>query len=176
MLIVCAFASFSFIVHVFVGRVGPEVWAPKGDRRVGPKPQKKVERRGGRVGSEGWSPEGWEAQNFALFFPLPSQFLFFPLSGWLLVEFWWCFEAPQMCTFRVLGLSCETPAAQKPPGFHTTAREPNCMPTRTLTSLSMSCTCGFHRRPDCDEECELVLYSMPTHRFYSDCVQRLGCQ
>ena len=34
------------------------------------------------------------------------------------------FEAPgaQMCTFGVLGLSCEAPAAPKPPGFHTTAR------------------------------------------------------
>ena len=29
-----------------------------------------------------------------------------------------------MCTFGVLGLSCETPAAPKPSGFHTTAREP----------------------------------------------------
>ena len=33
-----------------------------------------------------------------------------------------------------------------------------------------------HRRPDCDEECELVLYSMPTHRSHSDCVQQLGSQ
>ena len=29
-----------------------------------------------------------------------------------------------MFTFGVLGLSCEAPAAPKPPGFHTTAREP----------------------------------------------------
>ena len=29
-----------------------------------------------------------------------------------------------MCTFGVLGFSCEAPAAPKPPGFHTTAREP----------------------------------------------------
>ena len=28
-----------------------------------------------------------------------------------------------MCTFGVLGLSCEAPAALKPPGFHTTTRE-----------------------------------------------------
>ena len=35
---------------------------------------------------------------------------------------------PEMCTFGVLGLSCETPAAPKPPGFHTTARE---LQTRT---------------------------------------------
>ena len=30
----------------------------------------------------------------------------------------------QMFTFGVLGLSCEAPAAPKPPGFHTTTREP----------------------------------------------------
>ena len=29
-----------------------------------------------------------------------------------------------MFTFGVLGLSCEAPAALKPPGFHTTTREP----------------------------------------------------
>ena len=29
-----------------------------------------------------------------------------------------------MCTFGVLGLSCKAPAAPKPPGFRTTAREP----------------------------------------------------
>ena len=29
-----------------------------------------------------------------------------------------------MCAFGVLGLSCEAPAVPKPPGFHTTAREP----------------------------------------------------
>ena len=29
-----------------------------------------------------------------------------------------------MCTFGALGLSCEGPAAPKPPGFHTTTREP----------------------------------------------------
>ena len=28
-----------------------------------------------------------------------------------------------MCTFAVLGQSCEAPAAPKPPGFHTTERE-----------------------------------------------------
>ena len=30
----------------------------------------------------------------------------------------------QMCSFGVLWLSCEAPAAPKPPGFHTTTREP----------------------------------------------------
>ena len=34
-----------------------------------------------------------------------------------------------------------------------------------------------HRRPSCDEECELVLYCTPTHRSHSDCVQQqLGSQ
>ena len=174
MLIVCVFASFSFIVHVFVGQKG-------GSRKVDPEGWAQPPRKSGaerrRVGSEGWSPEGWESPKFRAFFSCPATFFILSPSLWvasrgILVVF----EAPHMCTFRVLGLSCETPAAQKPPGFHTTAREPNCMPTKTLTSLSMSCTCGFHRRPDCDEECELVLYSMPTHRFYSDCVQQLGCQ
>ena len=35
-----------------------------------------------------------------------------------LVEFWWCLmrRDPQMCTFGVLGLSCETPASPKARG------------------------------------------------------------
>ena len=32
-------------------------------------------------------------------------------------------------------------------------------------------TVRLHRCPDCDEECELVLYSVPTHRSHSDCVR-----
>ena len=51
---------------------------------------------------EEWGPEGWGAQNFA-FFPLPPPFRSFcvSLSGCLLVEFRWFFEAtgPEMCTF-----------------------------------------------------------------------------
>ena len=56
------------------------------------------------------------AQNFALFFPSPtpififfslqvSSRVFFPLSGGLLVEFWWCFgrSGPQMCLFSPSG-------------------------------------------------------------------------
>ena len=34
-----------------------------------------------------------------------------------------------MCTFGVLGRSCETPAAPKPPRLHMTASEPNRAPT-----------------------------------------------
>ena len=37
-----------------------------------------------------------------------------------------------MCTFGVLGLSCEAPAAPKPPGLHTTAREPKRAHVRAL--------------------------------------------
>ena len=73
-----------------------------------------------------WGPEGW-AQNFALFRPSPAPFsLFLSFSGGLLVEFWWCLKrrGSQMSTFGVLGLSCEAPAAPKPPGFHTTTRDP----------------------------------------------------
>ena len=61
-----------------------------------------------------------EAQNFALFFHFsPPLFSFFPLSLSLLgpfVEFWWCLKrrGAEMCTFGVLGLSCEAPAAPKP--------------------------------------------------------------
>ena len=59
-----------------------------------------------------WGPEGLEprrvgglkvggGQNFELFFPLPPQFSFFLSVG------------PEMCTFGVLGLSCETPAVSR---------------------------------------------------------------
>ena len=87
--------------------MGFEVWSPEG------------------WSLEGWSLEGWEAQNFALVFPSPAPI--FALFVWgLLVEFWWCLKrrGARMFTFGVLGLSCEVPAAPKPPGFHTTAREP----------------------------------------------------
>ena len=78
-------------------------WGPKGG---GPKP------------SKSGAPKRVEAQNFALFFPLPPQFSFFsPSLVDPFVEFWWCLkrQGAQMCTFGVLGLSCEAPAAPKPP-------------------------------------------------------------
>ena len=60
------------------------------------------------------------AQNFAAFFTLPRQFSFFLLSllGGPCVEFWWCLKrrGPEMCTFGVLGLSCEAPAAPSAEG------------------------------------------------------------
>ena len=78
-------------------------------------------------GPEEWGPEGWGALNFALFFHSPAAkfVLFFPLWGsfrGILVVF----EAPGRSNVHVwvLGLSCETPAAPKPSGLHTTAREP----------------------------------------------------
>ena len=91
-------------------------------------------------GSEGWgsNPDKVGAQRVgprrvggpkfrAFFFTLPPQNSFLSsLSGGLLVEFWWCFffkrRGAQMCTFGVLWLSREAPT--KPPGFHTTTREP----------------------------------------------------
>ena len=53
------------------------------------------------------------------FFPSPATISFFSsLSGFLLVECWWCLDRrdPEMCTLGVLGLSCETPAAPKREG------------------------------------------------------------
>ena len=69
-------------------------------------------------GREGWGREGWGAQNFALFFPLSRSIfaLFVSLlvsSRGILVVF--SKAGPQMCTFGVLGLSCEAPAATNPP-------------------------------------------------------------
>ena len=46
---------------------------------------------------------------------------FFPLLGVLSWnEFWWCLKrrGPKLCTFGVLGLLCEAPAALGPLGFH----------------------------------------------------------
>ena len=79
------------------------------------------------MGPEVMGSEGWGAQNVALFFRLPLPFsLFLSLSGGLFVVFGGVCEDRdlQMCTFGVLGLSCEAPGALKPPGLHTTAREP----------------------------------------------------
>ena len=60
---------------------------------------------------------------------LPPQFSFFlPSLGCLFVEFWWCLRrgGRQMCTFGVLGLSCEAPAAPKPPGLPDSPRAQTC--------------------------------------------------
>ena len=68
-------------------------------------------------GHEGWGPEGgpegWGGPKFRAYSSLsrPHVRSFLCLSGYLLVEFWWCLRrrSPQMCTFGVLGLSCEAP-------------------------------------------------------------------
>ena len=107
-----------FIVQVFfvcdeLSWVGGEGWEPEG------------------WGPEGWGPEGWGAQNFALFFPLPPKNSlppFLPSLGvfsWILVVF----EAlghsnVHVWSSRVVML--------KPPGFHTTAREPKRAHLRVL--------------------------------------------
>ena len=65
-------------------------------------------------GAEGWGPEGWGTEISRFFFPLPPQFSFFlpslggPFRGILLVFL--KRQGPEMCTFGVLGLSCEAPA------------------------------------------------------------------
>ena len=90
--------------------------APKGGdpEGWGPKPRKSGPPKGGAL--KGGGPEGWEAQNFVLFFPRPPLFSFFlPLLGVVSWNFGGVIEGrdPQMCTFGVLGLSCEAPAAEK---------------------------------------------------------------
>ena len=61
------------------------------------------------------------------------HFRSFSLSGGLLVEIWWCLKRldPQMWTFGVLGLSCETPAAVPDPRAST-------LRTPTLGALTFS--------------------------------------
>ena len=58
-----------------------------------------------------------------------SFYSFFPFLLVLFVEFWWCLkrQCAQMCTFRVLRLSCETPAGPtRPCRRGVTTREPKC--------------------------------------------------
>ena len=49
----------------------------------------------------------------------------FSLSGWLLVELWWCFkrQGPQTCWFGV-------PSLVGPPGFHTMGHWPSKTPPK----------------------------------------------
>ena len=67
----------------------------------------------------GGTPKGG-GPKISRFFPLSRTPIFalfcLSLSGCLLVDFW-CLKRrdPQMCTFGVPGLMCETPAAPKPP-------------------------------------------------------------
>ena len=67
-------------------------------------------------------------QKFALFIPSPATIFFLPSLSWgPFVEFWWCLKRrdPEMCTFGVLGLSCEAPAGVPPAP----------LPTLTLTLM-----------------------------------------
>ena len=88
---------------------------------VGPRGGGQTQKQVGTRTVDGWGLKGGEAPNFELFFPSPTSMFALSVSGGLLVEFWWCVKCrnPQMCAFEVLWLSCEAPAAQKPPRFHT---------------------------------------------------------
>ena len=109
---------------------------PKGeDRRVGPKPRENLALnfgapKGGVLkggAPKGGAPKGAGPKLSRFFSPLPPHFRSFCLSlGVFSWNFGGVFEGrrTQMCTFGVLGLSCEVPAAPKPSGFHTTTREP----------------------------------------------------
>ena len=93
----------------------PKGGAPKGGAPKGGAPKGGAPKGGAKGGApkgwgpEGWGPEGWGPKISRFFFPLPLQNSFFSsLSGGLLVEFWWCFEAQVPCT-GVLRLSCASP-------------------------------------------------------------------
>ena len=69
------------------------------------------------MGTRSVGPRRVEGPKFRAFFSLlPPQFSFFLLSlGGPFVEFWWCLKrrGPEMCTFGVLGPSCEAPAPER---------------------------------------------------------------
>ena len=99
-------------------------------RRVGLKPRKSGGPKGG--GPKGGGPNGGGPKFRAFFFPLPPQNSFFSsLSGGLHVEFWWCLKrrGAHMCTFGVLRLPCEAPAARS---GHMTTKEPKRAHLRVL--------------------------------------------
>ena len=68
------------------------------------------------VVSQSVRPRRVGGPKFRVFFSLPPH-RSFCLSGCLLVESWWCLKrrVAQMFSFGVLWLSCEAPAAPKPP-------------------------------------------------------------
>ena len=95
-------------------KVGPEGGGPEGWRpqRVEAQTQKKWGPEGGAP--KGGAPKGGGPKiSRFFFFPPATTFFLLSLSWGPCVEFWWCLKrrGPEMCTFGVLGLSCETPAA-----------------------------------------------------------------
>ena len=124
------FGCFRFVQKLGPQGTGPKGGAPKGGapkggpRRVGPRrvgPPRVGPRRVGprRVGPRRVGPRRVGARNFALFSLSCHIFLsFFPLLGVILLNFGGVFEGrdPRVCTFGVLVLLCEAPAAPKPPG------------------------------------------------------------
>ena len=101
-------------------------WGPKG---WGAKPRKSGAPKGGAP--KGGAHERWRGANISRFFFLfpPQNSFFSSLSGGLLVEFWWCFEAPvhsnvHIWSSRVVVCEPRRPRLVGPPGFHTTTQEP----------------------------------------------------
>ena len=121
---------------------GQTQWGPEGlgARRVGARrvgARRVGARRVGarRVGARRVGARRVEARRvggpkFRAFFSLSRhKFRSFLLSGGLLVEFWWCLKrrGAQMCTFGVLRLSCEAPAAPGAAGVsHDNQRAQTC--------------------------------------------------
>ena len=64
----------------------------------------------------------------SFFHSLATIFIISSLLGVLALNFGGVLKrrVPEMCTFGVLGLSCEAPAAPKPRRLHTTARAQTC--------------------------------------------------
>ena len=92
-----------------------------------------------------------EGPKISLFyFPSPAAkfVLSFPLWGSFTWNLGWCStrRGPEMCTFGVLGLSCEAPAT-KPLGFHTTVGHDHQLPyTVPGKGRSDTCTPKFHEK------------------------------
>ena len=119
--------QFDFGQSAFI-RLRPEkiLWTLRVGPRKGGAPQGGARKGGAPKGGEKAVPQTWkkwglrtvgakkgEWPKIARFFLLQPQFSFFFLSlGGPFVEFWWC-RSPQMCTFGVLGLSCEAPAEHR---------------------------------------------------------------
>ena len=78
--------------------------------RLGPSPRPPSP--GPSAGPPSPEPPSTRPPKISPFFSSPTIF-FLPYLAGLLVEFWWCLKRqdPQMCTFGVLELPCETPAA-----------------------------------------------------------------